>query len=747
MAIALYRLGRLAFRKKWWFIAAWLIALVLAGSAVGITKPKFATDFQLPGTDSDRAMSVMNEYFKSTNDQLLKANTTIVVAADDGLANHTAQIDALITDVKKTLPKLKDPNAIVDPVLAAKAQPAIAAQVLGDNGRVGLIAISQNIPREDLKTADMTQFQDLLKRHNGQGGLQVEGTGALQQVFAQGGSAELISFAVAFVVMIVAFGALLAAFIPIVTALVGVILTMMLVTLSATVLSVQQSSTTIILMLGIAVSIDYALFIVSRYRSELNLGGSREAAVGRAVGTAGSAVVFAGLTVVIAVAALAVVGIPFVTQMGIAAALAVVIAVLGAITLIPAILGAFGRFAFSPRIPGLRHGDEPDSQQSNGLRFAKFVTKFPLPIAIVGLALLAVCAIPMSNMQLGMSSSTDNEANAIALMSRGFGEGASGGQLFVVVNKSADNGDVAAAAKQAAAHIATLDNVANPKALVPIPNNMTDPTKPPTGPAQAAMIVVVPEHSPSGPETHTLMEQIRDYAKNAPPGTEIHVGGQTAIMSDISQKLSSALIPFLIIVIGFAFIILMIVFRSILVPLTATVGFLFSVLATFGATVWIFQEGHLGLIEHPKPIISFLPIFLIGVVFGLAMDYQVFLVSRMREEYVHGVPAKQAVIVGYQHGARVVSSAALIMILVFVAFMLVPDTTAKMMGFAMAAAVFFDAFIIRMIVVPAVTALMGDWAWKLPSWLDKILPNVDIEGSAIREIPIEDAPAPEPAPV
>ncbi|MFW0788200.1 MMPL family transporter [Gordonia sp. CPCC 205333] len=738
MAIALYRLGRLAYRKKWWFIAVWLIVLVLAGAAVGITKPKFATDFELPGTDSDRAMSVMNEHFKSTNDQLLKASTTIVVAADDGLANHEKQINALVDDAKKTLPKIIDPNTVVNPVTAAKAQPAIAAQVLGDNGKVGLIVVNQDISREDLKTPDMTQFQDLLKRHQG-GGLQVEGTGALQQVFAQGGSAELISFGVAFIVMIVAFGALLAAFIPIVTALVGVMLTMMLVTLSATFLNVQQSSTTIILMLGIAVSIDYALFIVSRYRSELNLGGSREAAVGRAVGTAGSAVVFAGLTVVIAVAALAVVGIPFVTQMGLAAALAVVIAVLGAITLIPAILGAFGRFAFSPRIPGVRHGDEPDSQPSNGLRFAKFVTRFPAPIAVIGLAALAVCAIPMTNMQLGMSSSTDNEASAIELLSKGFGEGVSGGQLFVVVNKTGENGDVALASKEAVTHIATLDNVANAKALVPVPNNQADPAKPAQGPLQATMIVVVPEHSPSGPETNTLMEQIRDYAKNAPPGTEIHVGGQTAIMSDISKKLSDALIPFLIIVIGLAFIILMIVFRSILVPLTATIGFLFSVLATFGATVWIFQEGNLGIIEHPKPIISFLPIFLIGVVFGLAMDYQVFLVSRMREEYVHGVPAKQAVIVGYQHGARVVSSAALIMILVFVSFMLVPDTTAKMMGFAMAAAVFFDAFIIRMIVVPAVTALMGDWAWKIPGWLDKILPNVDIEGSAIREISIDGA--------
>ncbi len=745
MAIALYRLGRFAFRKKWWFIAAWLIALIGVSMLVGVAKPKFASDFELPGTDSDRAMSVMNDHFRSANDELLKANTTIVVAADDGLAKHTAQIDSIVADVRKTLPKLVDPKQVENPVVVANAQPALADQVLGDNGKVGLIIVKQDIKREDLKPEAMKQFQDLLARHQGQG-LQVEGTGALQQVFAQGGSAELISFALAFIIMIIAFGALLAAFIPIVTALVGVGLTMLLVTLSAKFLDVQQSSTTIILMLGIAVSIDYALFIVSRYRTELNLGGSREAAVGRAVGTAGSAVVFAGLTVVIAVAALAVVGIPFITQMGFAASLAIVVAVLGAITLIPALLGAFGRFAFSPRIPGLRHGDEPDSQPSNGLRVAKFITKFPLPIALIGLALLAVVAIPMTNMQLGMSSSTDSEAAAVKLLARGFGEGASGGQLFVVVNQTEANGDVSATATLTAKHIATLDNVANKTTLVPMPSNQPDPTKPASGPLLAAMIAVVPEHSPSGPETNHLMEQIRDFAKQAPAGTEVHVGGQTAIMADISKKLSDALIPFLVIVVGLAFLILMLVFRSILVPLTATIGFLFSVCATFGATVWIFQEGSWGLISNPIPIISFLPIFLIGVVFGLAMDYQVFLVSRMREEYVHGVPAKQAVVVGYQHGARVVASAAVIMILVFAAFMLVPDTTAKMMGFALAAAVFFDAFIVRMIVVPAITTVMGDWAWKLPSWLDRILPNVDIEGTAIREIPIEEeAAAPVPA--
>ncbi|MCH5641061.1 MMPL family transporter [Gordonia sp. ABSL49_1] len=747
MALALYRLGRFAFRKKWWFIAAWLVALFSVGAITAAAAPKFATDFELPNTDSDRAMSVMKTDFPAFNDQLLKSPTTVVIAADDGLANHEAQIYALVGKLR-ALPHVVMPEQTVNPVAAAAANPKLASLFIGDNGKVGLIKIQQDIPREDLTVDDMEQFKDILAESSGNG-LQVEGTGALMQVQEQGGAAELLGFAIAFVVMIVAFGALVAAFIPIITGIVGVGLTMLLVTLSAKFMDVQQSATAIITMLGIAVSIDYALFIVSRYRSELNIGGTREAAAGRAVGTAGSAVVFAGLTVMVAVAALSVVGIPFITQMGIAASFAVLIAVLGAITLIPALLGAFGRFAFKPRIPGIRHGDEPDDQPSNGLRVGRFITRYPLPVAIIGLVLLAVAAGPMTRLELGMDTTSDAEYSATALLQRGFGEGVNG-ELFVVVT-DADGGNVAPAADAVVAHAKTLDNVANPSQITWVGNG-PNPANSQEG-ATAALITVTPEKSPSGPETHTLMDQLRDYAKDAPNGATVNVGGQTAILSDISDKLSSALIPFLLLVVGLAFIILMVVFRSILVPLTATIGFLFSVCATFGATVLIFQEGYFGLIEHTKPVISFLPIFLIGVVFGLAMDYQVFLVTRMREEYVHGVSAKDSVIIGYQHGARVVTSAALIMISVFAAFMLAPDTIAKMMGFALAAAVFFDAFVIRMMVVPAVTALMGDAAWKLPRWLDKILPNVDVEGTAIREIPIEDStdptderkPAPTPA--
>ncbi|MDL9945646.1 MMPL family transporter [Gordonia sp. ABSL11-1] len=725
MASFLYRIGRFSFRHKWWVIAVWLVAALSVAGLVGALSPKFAKDFSLPGTDSGTATSQVEEYFPEVMKQQTQASTSVLVAAEDGLGAHASQIDGLVTDLQR-LPDLTDPASVVNPDTVAKAQPALASSVIGDNGKVGLIQIRQNIEMTDLTVDQKEQLQEILADHRGDG-LQVEATGSLMQVMEAGGKAEMIGFAVAFVVMIVAFGALVAAFIPLVTGLVGVMLTIMLLTLSAKFLSINETATAIVTMLGIAVSIDYALFIVSRYRNEVRRGGSRADAAGRAVGTAGTAVVFAGMTVMIAVVALTVIGIPLITQMGLGAASAVLVAVIAALTLIPALLGAVGRFAFTPRIPWIKHAEESDTADTLGVKFGRMVVKRPLPYVIAGLAVLVLAAIPMTKLELGMSMTSDDEAPAQSLLQRGFGEGING-PLLVVLHS--DNGDVAAAADRTVAHIKTLDDVANTNTLVWTGNGKPAPN---VG-ADTALISVTPTSAPSDGATHDLMEEIRAYTPSAEAaGAQLHVGGQTAIMSDLSAKLDKALLPYLVVVVGLAFLIMIGVFRSIWVPLIGTIGFIFSVCATFGVTVAIFQEGTFGLIDNTKPILSFLPIFLIGLVFGLAMDYQVFLVTRMREEYVHGMSAKDAIIAGYRHGSRVVTSAAIIMISVFAAFMLSPDTTAKMIGFALAVAVAFDAFIIRMMVVPAIIAMLGDRAWGLPKWLDRFVVNFDIEGSAVRD--------------
>ncbi|MEP9392885.1 MMPL family transporter [Gordonia sp. VNQ95] len=726
MASILFRLGRFSFRHKWWVIATWLILLVVVIGSVGLLKPKFAQDFDLPGTDSGTATSQLQEYFPKVMEQQSQGSATVVVYAADGLDAHAEQLQKLATDLRG-LSDIADPQAVVSPLAVAQAKPEMAASVIGDNGHVGLISVQVTTNIQDLTVDQKQQLIDVLEQNRG-GGLQVEATGSLMQVMEQGGTAELIGFAVAFVVMIVAFGALVAAFIPLVTGIVGVALTMMLVTLSAEFMTVNQTATGIVTMLGIAVSIDYALFIVSRYRTERHRGGDPADAAGRAVGTAGTAVVFAGLTVVIAVVALTVVGIPLITQMGAGAAVAVIIAVIAALTLIPALLGATGRFAFTPKIPWIKHAEESMTAETNGVRFGKQVVKRPLPFIIAGLAVLVLAAIPVGKLELGMDLSNADEARASALLQKGFGEGING-PLLVILHD--DDGQVATAADEAVAHIKTLPGVANAASLAWTGNGAG--ANPNVG-ANTALIMVTPTSAPSDQATHDLMETIRDYGPQVDKaGVEMHVGGQTAIMSDLSAKLDKALIPYLIVVVGLAFLIMIGVFRSIWVPLVGTVGFIFSVLATFGVTVAIFQEGYLGIISDTRPTLSFLPIFLIGVVFGLAMDYQVFLVTRMREEYVHGMSAKDAIIAGYRHGARVVTSAAIIMISVFASFMLAPDTTSKMLGFALAIAVFFDAFIIRMTVVPAVIAMLGDRAWSLPKWLDKLVFDFDIEGGAVRD--------------
>lgn len=732
MASVLFRVGRFCFRHKWWIVAAWLAALVVVVSLVQALSPKFAKDFSLPGTDAGVATEQMKDYFPQVTEQQKQASTSVLVQADDGLANHTEGIDSLVSDLK-SLPKVDNADEIANPVAIAQAKPQLASSVLGDDGKVGLIQVDQDIDRIDLTVDNKNQLTTVMDQHRGDG-LQVEATGALMQVMDAGGSAELIGFAVAFVIMIVAFGALIAAFIPLVTGIVGVLLTIELFTLGAEFLSINDTATSIIMMLGIAVSIDYALFIVSRYRSEAGRGGDPADAAGRAVGTAGSAVIFAGLTVIIAVVALTVIGIPMITQMGAGAGMAVAVAVLGAITLIPALLGAFGRFAFKPRIPWIRHAEPSEETTTNGVRWGRLIAKRPIGFIIVGLALLAVAAIPVSKLELGLNMQSDDEAAAMDLMAEGFGEGING-PLFAVVHS--DGGNVAPAANTVVDEISTFDDVADPQSLTWVGNGTQNPANRQAG-ADTALISVTPLSSPSSQETHDLMNRIRDVSPSVQSqGAQLHVGGQTAIMSDLSSKLSSALIPYLVVVVGLAFLIMIGVFRSLWVPLVGTLGFVFSVAATFGLTVLIFQEGALGLISNTQPILSFLPIFLIGLVFGLAMDYQVFLVTRMREEYMHGMSAKDAIIAGYRHGARVVASAAVIMIAVFAAFMLSPDTTAKMLGFSLAIAVFFDAFIIRMTVVPAVLAMLGDRAWRLPKWLDKAVLDFDIEGGAIKDRGLE----------
>ncbi|MFD5459275.1 MMPL family transporter, partial [Streptomyces olivaceus] len=544
-----------------------------------------------------------------------------------------------------------------------------------------------------------------------------------------GGSAELIGIGVAAVVLLLMFGSLVAAGMPLLSAIIGVGIGISAIGALGSTLELSATTSTLAMMIGLAVAIDYALFIVSRYRAETAEGRTPEEAAGRAVGTAGSAVVFAGLTVVVALAGLAVVNIPILTKMGLAAAGTVGISVLIALTLTPALLGFAGRKALSRKDRKAPAGVRTaPAGPALGTRWARFVLRRPVTVLLTAVLGLGVIAVPAAGMELGLpdegSSAPDTtQRKAYDMLSDSFGAGFNGTLMVTVDARDAD--DPKAAADAVGERITGLGGAA---AVTPAGFNEEGDT---------AVLTVVPETGPSDAATESLVHDIRSLAGGieTDTGATMLVTGATAMTIDFSQTLDDALVPYLALVVGLAFLLLMLVFRSVLVPLKAALGFLLSVAAALGAVVAVFQWGWLADVfgvDQPGPIMSMMPIFMIGVVFGLAMDYEVFLVTRMREAYVHGEKPNQAVVTGFKHGARVVPAAAVIMMAVFAGFIGSSESMVKMIGFGLAIAVFFDAFVVRMAIVPAVLALLGKRAWWLPRWLDRALPNVDVEGEGLR---------------
>jgi RND superfamily putative drug exporter len=498
---------------------------------------------------------------------------------------------------------------------------------------------------------------------------------------------------------------------------------------------VNESSTTPILalMIGLAVGIDYSLFVMNRYRQLLISKLSSEESAARAVATSGSAVCFAGLTVLIALVALSIVNIPFLTVMGLAAAGAVVFAVAVATTLVPALLGFVGtrtirsRWAKSKIAKTQAPGFVPLSRRYVGL-----LKKGPVVVTAVGVIVLLFVAGPFMHMRLGLPDAgsqptSQTTRRAYDLISEGFGPGANGPLLVVVYAP----GGATSAQVKAFTDYYTKTKEHLPPGIASIGNPIINPAK------DVALITITPTTGPNNPATSQLINQIRQVATVGQEkyGLETFVTGQTALNVDISAKLSSALPLYLAVIIILCVVILLLVFRSLLVPITAVAGYVLSVLAAFGAVTYVFQEGHFDSlfgIASPQPVLSFLPIILLGILFGLAMDYEVFLVSRMREEYSHeDDDAVAAVADGYVGSAKVVASAAIIMISVFASFIFSPDPTTKSLGFGLALGVLIDAFIVRMTVIPATMYLYGKAAWWLPRFLGRALPDIDIEGQKL----------------
>ncbi|WP_405632363.1 MMPL family transporter [Streptomyces sp. NBC_01174] len=717
MAILLYRLGRLSFRRRGRVLALWLLLLALLGGGAAAFSGPTTSKFSIPGTESQKALDSLAREFPQAGG----ATGTIVVVAPEG-GKLTPAAVAPVTEEAADVPGVL---AAVDPFVS---------KAVSQDGRYALIQVQFASGADGITDAQREAFGEAGASVSG---LRVEHGGEIMRGVPEIGSTEIIGVAVAALVLVLTFGSLVAAGMTLLNALVGVAAGMAgLFALSSTV-ELTSTAPILALMLGLAVGIDYALFITSRYRHYLLEGMDGEEAAGRAAGTAGSAVVFAGATVVIALAGLAVAGVPFLTVMGLAAAATVALAVLVSLTLLPAVLGFAGARVL-PRKQRTRDrtpaSAPAEAKAGFGFRWGRIVARLRVPVLVLGVVGLGALALPVQDMRLALPDASTEAVGspnreAYDLTTEGFGEGFNGRLVAVV------SGDTAratgAAAKETAALITDTDGVL----AVAAPQMNEKGT--------TALLAVIPETGPTAAATEDTVNEIRDRVADV-GGATVSLTGATAVGIDVSEKLAAALPVYLLLVVGLSVLLLMLVFRSVLVPLKAALGFLLTIGATFGITVTIFQEGHLAELvglDTPGPLVSFLPILLIGILFGLAMDYEVFLVSRMREDFVHGADARESVISGVGHNGRVVTAAAVIMTAVFGGFVFMPDPIIKSIGFALAIGVLVDAFVVRMTLVPAVMHLLGRAAWWLPRPVDRILPDLDIEGERLqREIPVQREP-------
>ncbi|MFE6061416.1 MMPL family transporter [Streptomyces sp. NPDC056431] len=743
MATFLSKLGRLAFRRKGVTLLLWLLAFVGMGVAASSAPTPPADTFSMPGTESQEAFDLLTEKFPDAS--VDGATARVVVRAPGGTKITTpstrTEVERLVAGLGTSSPQVV---GVADPYRS----PAVS---ISEDGTTAYLVVTYKVPAAEVDDKAHDALDAATERAR-EAGLTVEAGGdAVKIEQAMGGTGEQIGILVSAFVLVLTFGSMIAAGMPLITALIGVGIGISGITALGSTFGLSGTTSTLAMMIGLAVGIDYALFIVSRFRAERAEGRTPEEAAGRAVGTAGSAVVFAGLTVIVALAGLAVVNIPMLTKMGLAAAGTVAVAVLVAITLVPALLG-LAPVKVMARKGRLRYAVKPLSDRQRrraakheaklarktkpnlGTRWARYVLRHPVVVLLVGVIGLGTIAVPAASLELGLPgegqmSTETTQRKAYDLLSDSFGPGFNGPLMVTVQTRSTDS------TKAADARTAG-DEIGKALAKTPGVASVSPATANKAG--DTAILTVVPTTGPTEKKTEELVHALRDTADGLERSTasRILVTGQTAMFIDFSQTLDDALLPYLALVVGLAFLLLMVVFRSVLVPLKAALGFLLSVAAALGAVVAVFQWGWLADvfgIDAPGPIMSTMPIFMIGVVFGLAMDYEVFLVSRMRESYAHGARPGEAVVDGFRYGGRVVGAAAVIMMSVFSGFIVEDNDFVKMIGFALAIAVLFDAFVVRMAIVPALFALLGRSAWWLPKWLDRILPRVDVEGEKLAE--------------
>lgn len=695
----------MAAKHPWRVIGVWLLIAVSVVTASATVGKDLEDSFSVPGLDSQIALDLL------TDAESAQAGATARIVATPLDAGASFAVDgaeqAALEDVRDVFGEL--------PQLVAISEPA-----LSEDGRVALFNLQYEVV-EDLSPANLDQLKDALDETRAETPLQIEAAGELFFAFeeAETGTGEMIGLIAAVIILLIAFGSVIAMGLPIGMALFGLALGISSMSLITYLIDIPSWAPQMGSMIGLGVGIDYALFLVTRHREFLARGMTIEESVGRATATAGQAVIFAGGTVVIAILGLAVAGIPFMTAAGIATSVIVLIMVVASVTLLPAFLGLAGHWINRLGIHR-RHG--AGELGAGWQRWGAHVTRHAWPYAIgVTLVLLALTA-PVLGLRLGFPDDgaqpeSQTVRRAYDLVADGFGPGING-PLIVAMDLDGD--------------VSLVDQLS--QAVLDDPGIAA--TTPPevSSDAAVATLVAFPTTAPQDDATIETVKRLRaEVFPNVLGGTDVtaHVGGQTANFADVGDRVAERLPAFIAAVIVLSFLLLTLVFRSIMVPLKAALLNLLSIGAAYGVLVMVFQwgwgKGLIGL-ESTVPIVSFIPMFMFAILFGLSMDYEVFLLSRVREEYLKTGDNDRAVISGIASTARVITSAALIMIAVFGGFVLGDDPTIKMMGLGLATAIFVDATIVRIVLVPATMKLMGDRNWWMPGWLDRILPTVDIEG-------------------
>lgn len=759
MSTFLYRLGRTAYGRPWLFIAGWVAVLAAVVGGMAVNGVSVSSEMKIEGTEAqtvlDRVADELPEasggqasvvFTVPVGERLDTPERLAVLSSTVGevyeLERVVNPLDAAPSTAEQGAPGTPQENAPgdapagSDPAQAAPYQPLMVSGtpvpgvLVSSDGRVALFQFQFTVASTSLTDDDVSSVLEVVERAEQGTGMTVLPSDSLEALEIPVGIGEVIGLAVAALVLVLTLGSLTAAGLPLITALVGVGIGVGGAYTLSNVVEMNSATPVLGLMVGLAVGIDYALFVVNRQRRLiLDHGLNAHEAAGRAVGTAGSAVFFAGLTVLIALTALTVIGIAVLSTMALVAASTVALAVLIALSLLPALLGLVGERICSDKARARRRAKVQAESHGVADHWVRGVVRFRWPVIAGVAAILVVMAIPAASMNLGIpSGATANQDTAARqsyeAVSQSFGEGFNS-PLLVTAEPTRAAGNVTP--ELTAKLIDELQDRDDIVLAAPVGVNEA---------GDLAVFSIIPTSGPDDESTSDLVTSLRkpDHPIARDNQVQLGVTGFTAIRIDMSDKIASVLPLYLGIIIVLSILILTLVFRSVVVPLKATAGFLLSILATFGATTAVFQWGWLsGLfgVDTGGPLMSFMPIIVTGILYGLAMDYEVFLVSSMREAHIHGQAARQSVVHGFDQASRVVVAAAIIMVAVFSGFIFSHDIMIKQIGFALAAGILIDAFIVRLTLVPALMAVFDERAWWLPQWLDRLLPDLDIEGDRL----------------